>query len=300
MAEDSEEDRPDLRMVKDVVTGYTVRWHEHVSPTNHLVNAASFKDPALLRKALAAGADPNHVTGYHQATPLHELARVSPPTFGKRTSAECIAILVEAGADPNSRDRYDETPLQKYLRLHGQFPRWYENSLEIVQAFILGGADVNAPCGNTSILHLAVIADHAGCVALLLAAGATVDIEGRYEGYSRPTHLGPGQNYAECRTPLDFAILHGQNGTRRTWPILLCAGARVPDLMTTPLGARCFGDFPRPFPFLQRVVAAGGYKAYAKAVNASLAKLFAPKLPVLPEEIFPRIASFWAHAPRTA
>ena len=130
--------RPDLRMVKDVVTGYTVRWHEHVSPTNHLLNAASFKDPALLRKALAAGADPNHVTGYHQATPLHELARVSPPTFGKRTSAECIAILVEAGADPNSRDRYDETPLQKYLRLHGQFPRWYENSLEIVQAFILG------------------------------------------------------------------------------------------------------------------------------------------------------------------
>ena len=58
MAEDSEEDRPDLRMVKDVVTGYTVRWHEHVSPTNHLLNAASFKDPALLRKALAAGADP--------------------------------------------------------------------------------------------------------------------------------------------------------------------------------------------------------------------------------------------------
>ena len=52
------EDRPDLRMVKDVVTGYTVRWHEHVSPTNHLLNAASFKDPALLRKALAAGADP--------------------------------------------------------------------------------------------------------------------------------------------------------------------------------------------------------------------------------------------------
>ena len=72
MAEDSEEDRPDLRMVKDVVTGYTVRWHEHVSPTNHLVNAASFKDPALLRKALAAGADPR---------------AVKPPTSASRVSA---------------------------------------------------------------------------------------------------------------------------------------------------------------------------------------------------------------------
>ena len=42
---------------------------------------------------------------------------------------------------------------------------------------------------------------------------------------------------------------------------------------------------------------AGGFQAYEKAHTKALAATLAKKLPAhIPEEIFPRVVAFWAHA----
>jgi len=43
-------------------------------------------------------------------------------------------------------------------------------------------------------------------------------------------------------------------------------------------------------------VAVGGFVPYERAHRASLAAMFVPKFPQLPEDIIPRIVEFWAHA----
>ena len=40
---------------------------------------------------------------------------------------------------------------------------------------------------------------------------------------------------------------------------------------------------------------AGGFVPYERAHRASLAAMFVPRFPQLPEEIVPRIVEFWAH-----
>ena len=45
------------------------------------------------------------------------------------------------------------------------------------------------------------------------------------------------------------------------------------------------------------VEAAGGFRAYEKAHAKALAATLAKKFPAhIPEEIFPRVVAFWAHA----
>ena len=55
---------------------------------------------------------------------------------------------------------------------------------------------------------------------------------------------------------------------------------------------RTIYDLP---PYIQKVVEAGGFVPYERAHRASLAAMFVPKFPQLPEEIVPRIVEFWAH-----
>ena len=43
------------------------------------------------------------------------------------------------------------------------------------------------------------------------------------------------------------------------------------------------------------LVEAGGFVPYERAHRASLAAIFVPRFPQLPEEIVPRIVEFWAH-----
>ena len=73
--------------------------------------------------------------------------------------------------------------------------------------------------------------------------------------------------------------------SRRAYPHLLRAGARRPHISPN----------YRTIPYIQKVVAAGGFVPYERAHRASLAAIFVPKFPQLPEEIVPRIVAFWAH-----
>ena len=63
-----------------------------------------------------------------------------------------------------------------------------------------------------------------------------------------------------------------------------------------------FGDWVRTGldklnEYLAAIEAAGGLKAYEKAHAKALAATLAKKFPAhIPEEIFPRVVAFWAHA----
>ena len=111
---------------------------------------------------------------------------------------------------------------------------------------------------------------------MLLAAGASVDAldENPYRG--------------EKKTPLEVAICYDTYHPklwRRAYPHLLRAGARIPHISPN----------YRTIPYIQKVVAAGGFVPYERAHRASLAAIFVPRFPQLPEEIVPRIVAFWAH-----
>ena len=51
------------------------------------------------------------------------------------------------------------------------------------------------------------------------------------------------------------------------------------------------------YEYLRTIEEAGGFKAYEKAHTRALAATLAKKFPAhIPEEIFPRVVAFWAHA----
>ena len=54
---------------------------------------------------------------------------------------------------------------------------------------------------------------------------------------------------------------------------------------------------PQRYEYLRTVYEAGGFQAYEKAHTKALAATLAKKFPAhIPEEIFPRVVAFWAHA----
>ena len=110
---------------------------------------------------------------------------------------------------------------------------------------------------------------------MLLAAGATVDAPFRFKS-------------GEEKTPLELCLWYDTYDPklwRRAYPHLLRAGARIPHISPN----------YRTIPYIQKVVAAGGFVPYERAHRASLAAIFVPRFPQLPEEIVPRIVEFWAH-----
>jgi len=90
---------------------------------------------------------------------------------------------------------------------------------------------------------------------------------------------------------MDFSIGHGR---RRIWPVLLRAGAIVPTGEND--------DRPpdynthRAHPYLRKIDAAGGFKAYEKAHLTQLLVIFAPKFThLVPPELVARFLEFSFH-----
>ena len=73
-----------------------------------------------------------------------------------------------------------------------------------------------------------------------------------------------------------------RNGRRRVFPLLLAAGATIPSETTNP--------------YLRKVAAAGGFKAYEKAHRQALATKFAAKaFPRLPTDVAAQVVAFAFH-----
>jgi ankyrin repeat protein len=194
---------------------------EPIDRSADLLRAAEAGDAAGVRAALAGGADVNARDArarFKHSTPLR-LASLG----GHR---ELVAILIEAGADPNLSDAGDETEVQRARRLYrdvdidtlqemgctlGRSPLHEAASrgaAEVVDLLLTAGALADAPdsLGNTPLMQ-AASGGHAGIVERLLDAGADANAVD-----------------ATRASVLDAAI---DSGSAQVVRVLLAAGAKV-------------------------------------------------------------------------
>ena len=236
-------------------------------------------DVEALRRELAAGVDPDiHQDGPYSATPLSYAVlngirtRIESGTrtwrvrkkFRKRLDErlECISVLLEAGASVDSgcghapdSGRYGTTPLYEAVQIES--PAYHA----VIAMLLEAGADPNFRdfAYDRSVLANAARSGTATAVRTLISAGA-VD--------------------------LDRALVQAiDNGKQRNCAPLLRAGASLPPHIagTNPLPTRAY---------IEKIRAAGGYKAYEKAHRQRLVAMFLPKFPTLPVEMVGRVLEF--------
>jgi cytohesin len=93
-------------------------------------------------------------------------------TASKKGHTECVRLLLEAGADKNSKMNDGKTPLH-LASLNGH--------TECVRLLLEAGADKNSKMNDGKTpLHLASHNGHPECVRLLLEAGADNDVYDNY------------------------------------------------------------------------------------------------------------------------
>ena len=238
---------------------------EYQDPTwSPIFRAVMDLDVQALRRELASGVDVNLMED--GATPLYMAVNFGS-AFAERQlqeRLECISMLLEAGASISTRDSLSSTPLHYAAR--NESPAFHP----VITLLMESGADVHAVdyFGN-SVLASAAKSGTAAAVAKLISAGAL--------GLDRA---------------LDLAIT---NGKRRSCAQLLRAGAALPAVITEPLPEWQTPVFPQTCAYIEKIRAAGGYKAYEKAHRQSFVALLAPKFPRLPVDALSHVVSFWAH-----
>ena len=278
---------------------------ERVAPTEAwppIAKAAHALDPDALRRELAAGVDvdqrePGGRTPLQLVCMFHNQRVVyvrggtqdafvdwaaSPPSrrseIDKAINADrlaCISLLLERGASLNPGG--DDSPLLAAAS---------QGSVDAVNMLIAAGSNPNmswAPDRNNSHhtyspLFLVVLLNRPAGPAIvdaLLRAGADAN---------PPEYIG--------RTLMASAIGYNDGGNRRLWPVLLRGGARLPP---RELNWASY-NIQRAHPYLLKVEAAGGWKAYEKAHRAALQAIFAPKFThLVPPELVARIVEFSFH-----
>ena len=179
-----------------------------------------------------------------------------------RERLECITVLLEAGA---SVDLVTDgrTPLHW---IAGNKSAAYQS---VIAMLLEAGADPNFTDTNwrRSVLAKAAENGTAATVRRLISAGA-VDLDGA----------------------LRAAI---ENGKHRNCAPLLRAGAAIPAAITQIMSAYTTrGDLAGTRAYIEKMTAAGGYRAYERAHRQRLVAIFAPKFPCLPADMLGRVLEF--------
>ena len=227
-----------------------------------IITAVRTCDVEALRREIAAGGDPDMLYSLSQTglTPLWYAACYHTPYNEEqiRERLECISVLLEAGA---SVDKLvcGVTPLY-HVVASSLFEDRADEIAALVEALVKAGADVNwaHPPSRISVLTMAAQSSTAGAVRMLISAGAV-----------------------DLTTALEFAI---DNDKQRNCAPLLRAGAAIPATIKA---------IPSPTDvYIEKITAAGGYKAYEKAHRQRLTAIFLAKFPALPVEMLGRILEF--------
>ena len=217
-------------------------------------------DAEALRRELAAGVDPN--VSYDGYTPLFNLVLVRAARYPEeriQERLECISVLLEAGASVNliAGGAAPATPLFWAVETPSFEP--------VIELLIESGADVNATVSWASrvntVIAVAAIYGTAATVKKLISAGAV------------------GLDHA-----LELAILYSN---QRICASLLRSGVALPAEL--PGEDDCADG--RPY-YMEKIQAAGNYKAYENAHRQRLVAIFAPKFPRLPADMLGRVLEF--------
>ena len=207
-------------------------------------------DVEALRREIAAGVNPNMNYCLH--------AVIIKRPFKKRLQErlECISVLLEAGAAV-------DLTYSGLTPLHYAAGNKYAAYQAVIAMLLEAGADPNfTDTYHRSVLVHAAAAGTSGAVRMLISAGA-VD--------------------------LDRALKHAiANGKQRSCTLLLRAGAAIP------AGVFDASDRgPRQTrAYIERIRAAGGYKAYVRVHRQRLVAMFLPKLPHLPHLLLGRVLEY--------
>ena len=249
--------------------------------------AASDADLQALQRELRSGVSPLLVD---PANPTF------PPSFylckgGGADRVACLHALLEAGADVNARNEDGESALH-FAALYGD--------PTLMAAILRAGADVNSrdAVGLTPLHWLCRKSPSEQSVQLLLRNGAAVN-----DSVYDPAH------HQHNTTPLAWATAGRPSAGRRVLPILLRAGATIPDAGRMPAWETTWDQigtaeetagqkvYTTNVYYLQKIAAAGGFRKYELAhINALLAT-FSPKFShLLPPEMVRHVVEFWLHA----
>ena len=240
-------------------------------------------DAEALRRELAAGVDPDAVL-LHDAVVLDRLT--CPPFSGARIRErlECIAVLLEAGASVDKLVypgadcggmRARGTLLWHAVGNRHAPPEYHAVIVTLLEA----GADPNfdpfRPGVGYSVLANAAACGRAATVKTLISAGA-VDLDRALEAaiifYELQMRTGAAQ----------------RAGGLRICTLLLRAGAALPAAWT----GYATDDQRIACAYIERIRAAGGFKAYETAHRQRLVAIYAPKFPHLPTDMLGRVLEF--------
>ena len=270
---------------------------ETAYPGHPIFAAGRAFDAEALRRELAAGVDPDVKEYDWSTTLLHDavvLDRLTCPPFSGariRERLECIAVLLEAGASVDKLVypgadcggmRARGTLLWHAVGNRHAPPEYHAVIVTLLEA----GADPNfdpfRPGVGYSVLANAAECGRAATVKTLISAGA-VDLDRALEAaiifYELQMRTGAAQ----------------RAGGLRICTLLLRAGAALPAAWTVRYahaGRYATDDRRTACAYIERVRAAGGFKAYETAHRQRLVAIYAPKFPHLPTDMLGRVLEY--------
>jgi ankyrin repeat protein len=268
-----------------------------------LFSAARDCDVDALRELLSAGVSVDHVcrAGGDEPwrgfclTPLQRVCKAGMNS-GKKFEGKvaCVKLLIEHGAclDAGAPGNPGQNAYDANTHLDNLTPLMYaaiSGDLDIVKILISAGSDVNALCipnggaiPRYSALDMATLTYR--------SRGDPKEVDTMVETLLR-AGANPNPPEMDGALAIHMTIAHGR---RHVWPLLLRAGAILPTGEQYPWNNGY--DTHRAHPYLRKLDAAGGFKAYEKAHRAKLLATFTPKLTYLvPPELVPLIVEFSFH-----